>query len=212
MTNTTNIIRKIEALLALASNNSNSNEAFAAAAKAQELIAKYNIQIEQLGQTGTRKICIERFQTGLGHKWKYMLSHTVANNFRCKFFLDGKDTMCFYGYEEDAQTAVKVFEFLFTMGNRLATRYYNECRKKVMYTKGIVNSYLIGFHDGVKSVLGEQCAALMIVTPQKVIDSYNEMAKKFRRSCSTLYRSEDQKSYETGWTAGKKAMSRTLDR
>lgn len=42
------ILNKIKNLLDLANNNPNENEAIAAALKAQELMAKYNIELDQL--------------------------------------------------------------------------------------------------------------------------------------------------------------------
>lgn len=43
------IIEKIKNLMDLASNNPNQNEAMAAALKAQELMAKYNVHMTNLG-------------------------------------------------------------------------------------------------------------------------------------------------------------------
>ena len=46
------ILKKIENLLALAGNNPSENEAIAAALKAQELMAKYNIELADIeGET-----------------------------------------------------------------------------------------------------------------------------------------------------------------
>lgn len=212
MTQTTeNIIQKIERLLALAENNSSENEAAVAAAKAQELIAKYNIGLEQLGQQQERRIHISKYETGTGYKWKYSLSNIVARNFRCKSYMIDKRIVCFYGYEEDAQTAKRVFEFLFNMGNRLAAKHYNEYRKTHYYADGIKNQYLLGFVDGIKSVLDRQCVALMLVTPEKVEKSFVDFSKNFSKINTRLRTSNDADSYNAGKVAGERAMGHSLN-
>ena len=65
-----NIIEKINKLLALAEKNPEQNEAISAAAKAQELIAKYNIEIEKLGKPEEEEIAISKYSNGKGYKWR----------------------------------------------------------------------------------------------------------------------------------------------
>lgn len=109
------ILNKIKNLLDLANNNPNENEAIAAALKAQELMAKYNIELDQLDEKKeTREIIKETYYQSGKHemrKWKIGLAAIIAQNFRCKtYFLGGKDVV-FYGYKEDAKIALQVFTF-----------------------------------------------------------------------------------------------------
>lgn len=67
------IINKIEKLFALAEKNPEKQEAIAAAAKAQELIAKYNIEVEKLGKPEEDEITISKYSNGKGYKWRYQL-------------------------------------------------------------------------------------------------------------------------------------------
>lgn len=58
-----------------------------------------------------------------------------------------------------------------------------------------------------KSVLDEQCKALMIVTPTEVEEAYAEHSKNFGTVNSTLNtRGGTAESYERGHRAGREAM------
>lgn len=206
------ILNKIKNLLDMANNNPNENEALAAALKAQELMAKYNIELDQLDEKKeTREIVTEIYRQSGKHemrKWKIGLASIIANNFRCKtFFLGRQNDVAFYGFKEDAKIALQVFTFLYETGNKLAVRYYNKCKKEGSSTQGVMNTYLVGFRDGVAEVLGKQCTALMIVTPKEVVESYEEMSKDFRSMTTRMNISGDQNAYSDGKTDGRDMAS-----
>lgn len=212
------IMNKIKNLLDLANNNPNENEAIAAALKAQELMAKYDIELAQLDDATeqNREIVEEIYRNNGKHdmkKWRYSLATIIAKNFRCKnYFLNRKDVV-FYGYKEDAKIAVQVFAYLYEIGNKLAFKKYYEIKKQGLPTKGVMNTYLIGFRDGIKSDLEKQCTTLMIITPQEVTDKFEEKAKNFKRVngiIKTLGRNNSV--YNDGFTDGKNAVqSRALE-
>lgn len=216
MDNVEKIIAKIKNCLDLANNNPNENEAIAAALKAQELMAKYNIELDQLDdKKETREIVKEVYHQSDKHemkKWKIGLAAIIAQNFRCKtYFLGGKDVV-FYGYTEDAKIALQVFTYLYETGNKLAVKYYNKCKKEGRDTQGVMNTYLIGFRDGVAEVLEKQCTALMIVTPKEVTESYEEMTKGWKSVKTTLRLSGDTSAYSNGKQDGKDmARSRSIE-
>ncbi len=211
------IMNKIRNLLDLSNNNPNENEAIAAALKAQELMAKYDIELEQLDdKPETREITEEVYRQSGKHemrKWKWGLAGIIAKNFRCKYYAINKADIVFYGYKEDAKIALSVFTYLYETGNKLALKYYYQVKKSGENTKGVMNTYLLGFRDGVKSVLEKQCTALMIVTPTEVVESFEEMTKDFGKmntSLSVLGRSN--KAYSEGKTDGKNmASARALE-
>ena len=218
MENMEKILNKIKNCLDLANNNPNENEAIAAALKAQELMAKYNIELDQVEDTEkeNREIAEEIFYEGRGHHvktWKYGLAKIVAENFRCKHYFLGRENVVFYGYKEDAKIALQVFTYLYTVGNKFATRYYNKCRKEGLPTKGVLNTYLKGFRDGVSSVLEKQCTALMIVTPQDVRDQFAEKAKNFGSFTANMKtRGKADAAYGTGKAEGRDvANARSLE-
>lgn len=204
------ILNKIKNLLDLANNNPNENEALAAALKAQELMAKYNIELDQLDdKEETREIVNEVYYQSGKHemkKWKVKLSNIIAKNFRCKVYYMGNksaENVVFYGYKEDAKIALQVFTYLYEVGNKFAVRYYNKCKKEGRQTRGVMNTYLVGFCDGVAEVLEKQCTALMIVTPKEVTESYEEMSKDFRNTCTRMSLSGDTSAYSNGKSDGK---------
>lgn len=210
------ILNKIKNLLDLANNNPNENEAIAAALKAQELMAKYNIELDQLDdKKETREIVEEVYYQSGKHemkKWKIGLAAIIAQNFRCKtYFLGGQDVV-FYGFKEDAKIALEVFTYLYEIGNKFAVRYYNKCKKEGKETRGVMNTYLVGFRDGVAEVLEKQCTALMIVIPKEVTESYDEMSKGWKKMKSTLRLSGDTSAYSNGKSDGKDmATARSIE-
>lgn len=205
------ILNKIKNLLDLANNNPNENEAIAAALKAQELMAKYNIELEQLDhKEESREIVEEIYRQSGKHemkKWKIGLSHIIADNFRCKTYTINRQHVVFYGYKEDAKIALQVFTYLYETGNKFAVRYYNKCKKEGRSTQGVMNTYLVGFRDGVKDVLGKQCTALMIVTPKEVTESFEEMAKQMKTTRTSLRISGDAAAYSNGKSDGRDMAS-----
>lgn len=201
------ILNKIKNLLDLANNNPNENEAIAAALKAQELMAKYNIELDQLDdKKETREIIKEVYYQSDKHemrKWKIGLADIIAQNFRCKVYFMNKKDVVFYGYKEDAKIALNVFTYLYEIGNKFAVRYYNKCKKEGKETRGVMNTYLAGFRDGVAEVLEKQCTALMIVTPKEVTESFEEMTKDWKTTKSTLRLSGDTSAYSNGKSDGR---------
>lgn len=197
-----NITEKVRKLLALSSNNPNENEAIAAALKAQELMAEYDLTIEQVKDKPESREIVEAVYRHTGKhemkKWKYGLATIIGNNFRCKVFMYGCEEVVFYGYEEDAKIALQVFSYLYEAGNRLAVKYYNQCRKERKYTKGVMNTYLAGFRQGISSVLEEQCKALMIITPQEVIDKFNEKTSGWKTKTVSTTISKNSAAFENG--------------
>lgn len=197
------IIEKIKNLLDLSRNNPNEHEAMAAALKAQELMAKYHVDVNDVeGQELSDEIIESSLFVGNGDKWKFRLATIIAKNFCCKVFYRGRDTIVFYGYEKDATIANQVFKFLFETGNKLADRCYYEYYKQGKSTRGIKNQYLVGFCDGIKTVLDRQCTALMIVTPKEVVESFEEFSKDFKTMQSTLSLSYNKDAYDKGHRDG----------
>lgn len=193
------IVERIKNLLDLARNNPNENEAMAAALKAQELMAKYHVDAHEVeGEELSEEIVESELFVGNGDKWKFNLAIIIAKNFCCKVFFKGRQNLVFYGYKKDADIATQVFKFLFEAGNKLADRCYYEYYKQGKSTKGIKNTYLVGFCDGIKTVLDRQCTALMIVTPKEVVESFEEFSKDFGTVRSQLSMRQDASAYDKG--------------
>lgn len=210
------VIERIANLLDLANNNTNENEAIAASLKAQELMAKYHIELCDLDDDERKKeepIEEVPVNTNYGNysKWKYELCKVIADNFCCKVYKKGS-FIVFYGHETDAQIAGNTFKFLFQLGNKFADRYYNKCKANGRPTIGVANAYLKGFVKGIKEVLEKQCTALMIVTPKDVEDGYAKRSKDWKTHSYRTSYSDDKQAYSDGKLDGRQAVeSRALE-
>lgn len=204
------ILNKIKNLLDLANNNPNEHEAIAAALKAQELMAKHNIDISELDTDKAEKEIYKATYNDDGKhtmkKWKVSLCGVVAKNFCCEVYFHGTSVV-FYGYKKDAKIAVEVFRFLYEAGNKFAVRYYNKCKKEGKSTRGVMNTYLTGFVLGIKEVLDKQCTALMIITPKEVTDSFKEMSKNWGHKSANLKMNGDYDAYNQGKIDGKETAT-----
>ena len=123
------IIATIKKVLELSKNNPSEEEAKAAALKAQELLAKYNIKESDIDEETSENI-VEKFtDVGLA-KWKYTLASVIARNFRCQMFMCGR-RIYFYGYETDTEVACSTFEYLYKVGDKKANAYTRKVKKEV---------------------------------------------------------------------------------
>ena len=201
------IIEKIEKLFALAGNNPNENEAIAAAARAQELMAKYNLEMADLGTSEKKEeLGTEMFEGGRG-KWRYQLAVIIARNFRCKTWLLGKNVV-FLGYKNDAKIALQTFTFIYKTGMTLAGRVYAEHQKLGKSTKKVLNTYYLGFLHGISEILDKQCKALMVITPEEVNKKFEEITQHSKQKNSTLnYDRFDRETFERGKSEGRSCMN-----
>lgn len=210
-----NIVEKIRKLLQMTqANGASENEAMTAALKAQKLMAENNLTVADIEtDRESEEIAETKCNCGDGEKWKYYLSDIVARNFCCKTYSVGARWMVFYGYKRDTEIAKSVFEFLFKTGKRLGDKVYNEYYERYGSARGVRNSYLAGFCTGINEVLGKQCVALMLVTPKKVEDTFNEMSANFGTINSSLKITRSgATAYENGVVDGRAvANSRSIE-
>ena len=203
------MLDRVRKLLALAGNNPSEEEAISASLKAQELIAKYDLDLTELDKVEL-EIGTSEFYTGIDKSWKYGLSSVVANNFRCCCYWVGKRTVVFYGYLQDTQVAKLTFEYLFKVGEKGARKARRESYKKYGTETGIYFSYTRGFIQGVKSALEAQCTALMIVTPPEVKEQYEEYKIEKNMKTQGNYRDGSEngtsmRAYNRGFSDGRTA-------
>ena len=101
-------------------------------------------------------------------------------------------------------------QYLYETGNKFAIRYYNHCKKEGKPTNGVMNTYLTGFKAGIKQVLEKQCTALMIVTPQKVIDAYDEKVQGAKVHTIKIKSAKDTDAYNEGKFDGKSMIEQKM--
>ena len=204
------VIRKVQKLLALAdqSRNPSEAEAIAASMQAQKLLAKYNLEIAVItGEEKKEEIEQVIADVGTGNKWKYTLANAIADSYCCKCYYHGAEMIVFYGYQSDVLIARRVFMYLFKVGNSLATKYVKARRDSGEYrTQGLYNSFCSGFCAGVRSELQKNCTALMLVTPQAVIESFDKYSESFKKVDHRIDMN-DWDAYSTGEVEGKRALN-----
>lgn len=197
------VIARIQKVLELSRNNPSKEEAQSAALMAQKLLAQYHLSMVDIESMEKEVENIEEIfvEVGMGNKWKGRLAGIIAKNFRCKYYFHGRDCIVFYGYEMDAAVAAQTFEEMFFTGIKLANKFKRECSGD---TKGVFNSYVVGFCEGLKEGLDRQCTALMIVTPKEVTESFEKMSAGWKHTKSVLTISGSSNGYNAR-TAGHRA-------
>lgn len=206
--NEQNLMDKVQKLLSLAGNNPNEHEAQAAYAKAQALIAEYNLDMSKA--TGEKiefvaKLCKHSNNEG----YRKPLAVVIADNFRVKTFMRG-NTVCFFGMKQDVEVAVEVFNHAYRYSHNRGLKLERQYREKGLSTHGVANSYWLGFCKGLKDILDEQCKALMIITPQEVEDEWNNtIAPTLRRGNGGVRTYGSDACYQKGYEEGKEHMRST---
>lgn len=170
------LIKKINNLLALAdtSRNSSEEEARNAYRKAQALIAEYNLNMDELDQKEEHIVLMPATHSN-NEGYRTRLATVLAQNFRCRVMMCG-NTVNFLGYKTDAEVCVKVFNSAYRLSHNKGLKLEREARKAGLSTRGVANSYWVGFCNGLKEVLDEQCRALMIIVPDEVDKELKERA------------------------------------
>lgn len=205
------ILDKIKGLLALgdSSRNNSEEEAKAAMLKAQQLMAKYDISAEEVEEPEEEQYSHEACE----HKWDYAyripLAGVLADNFRCMVYIRDK-TVVFMGHPSDAKICKATFEFAYRFIQKKGTSIYNKKYAMGYPTKGVFNSYAHGFIVGLKEAFDIQCQALAIVTPQDVIDEFQNLTKdwKSKKAKNIGQNATDSQVWSEGRRDGKKFMDK----
>ncbi len=203
------IVEKIKRLLALGDEKRNDADAEAKAAmlKAQELMAKYDISIEECEERNEPEYAHEMCE----HKWDYAyripLAHVLAKNFRCMVYSRGK-TIVFMGHPSDAKICKATFEYAYNFIQKRGNQVYNKRYTMGYPTKGVFNSYANGFITGLKEAFDVQCTALAIVTPPDVVTHFEEISKDWGHKKSKSIDVNDYEVYREGQRDGKSFMDK----
>lgn len=182
------LMKKVEKLLALA----------------QKLIAEYNLDMSNLSSEDKEEIVMMAATHSNNEGYRIRLAQVLAANFRCRVIMCG-NTVNFMGYKTDAEVCVKVYNYAYRLSHNKGLKIERQYRKEGLNTKGVANSYWIGFCDGVKTVLDEQCRALMIVVPGEVDEELHRRAKGQYKGGMRM-RGYDVNSYNHGKEDGKNHM------
>lgn len=162
------IIEKVKKLLRLAK-SSNEHEAALAAARAQELLAKYNLDESDFSEQELPK------EAGMAHTetvkkpatWVFLLASSVAGAFDSKYFHRSDGYMCFVGVDLDHEVAAFTYGYLYRTINRLASQFMGKSQQRRLTAKGkkkVRLSYCLGCADVVSRGLKMQHERTPITT------------------------------------------------
>lgn len=202
-------LSKIQALLALGdkTRNNSDEEAERSILKAQELMAKYNISLEEAseekGPEYDTKICESKWD----YAFRVPLAQVLAKNFRCEVFLQNKK-IAFMGHKMDAEICKSTFEFAYQFIMRRGNQEYNRRYELGYKTKGVFNSYAQGFIVGLKRSLDAQCIALAIITPPDVTQKFKEMSKNWETRKSRMGDATDNETFLKGLAEGQEFLNK----
>ena len=218
------IRKKIESLLKLAGNNPSEEEARSALLKAQDLMLKYHIELD--GEDESEPIITVSYQmTGeenrsFVRKSIISLAMLIAENFRTHTF-KGAQSICFVGYEADAEASLALIRFLSEELRKGNILYIQE---KIMecadFASGrseyemnrIRKDWCNGFVDGIRTAFADRKSdgryEIMLMTPAAVEAVVSQMNL---RSCDInerIRRNRDEDAYHRGKKDGEAAIGK----
>lgn len=221
-------ISLIKKVLAKGGNNNNEHEVEVAMLKAQELLAKYGLSMEDISDSEHNKKEVLRNEVESGGRnswWKSRLGIVIADNFRCEIFTNGANrNLMFIGLKEDTEIAKELFYYMKDSVEICAKNYavnlvneINETKmkdRKPQYQKWITlkdvngekNDYIRGFIEGIGNKLSEQKErngwGLILAKDDCVTEYVSKLRiKKGRRSSTQT--SGDKSHFEKGFADGK---------
>jgi len=206
-----NIISKIEKLLALAGNNPSENEAQAAMLKAQKLMAEHNLSMAQFQNKPQEKkeVATGYFKGYHNTHWAISLAKVISDNFRCNLLRVPGYGLLFVGLKEDVAICKAVFTFASSTLDKNMMKLRRQYRKQGLPTDGISGDYTAGFVAGLKAKYKEQVEknswGLILVKDALVEQKTKAIMDPNKRGTSgkRLNRSGNPELYAKGYTDGK---------
>lgn len=198
------LMAKVNKLLALAGNNPSQEEANSAYLKAQKLIAEYNLNMDEFSEEKDLIVMLPAIHSN-NEGYRTRLASVLAPNFRCRVIMCGT-TVNFIGYKADVEVCVQVFNHAYKVSHNQGLKIERQYRKDGYSTRGVANSFWLGFCRGVQDVLDEQCRALMIVVPDEVDTEFKSRATgRFRGG--QRFTGYSNATYNEGVSAGRSHMN-----
>jgi hypothetical protein len=179
-------LHKIQSLFAKGQSTTSDSEAQVCFLKAQELMAKWNIDAAQVQDSSDekREVVWERVTEtgGIKVQWKASLASVIAENFRCKMFYNGKGAsryIVFFGLVEDAKIAHELYVKALKVIRKGQDRVNDYLYHRGLPVQGVRGDYAIGFVKGLKEAFAQQVDeqgwGLIVVTPKEVNEAYAQI-------------------------------------
>lgn len=214
------IVLKIQKLLAL-SQSSNEHEAALAAARAQDLLFRYNLDMASVADATNPRTAYARnfFTIGSGKalEWKRDLVFVLARfNFCRAFTYSGSKTMAIVGQRHNYEVVTGLYDYLSAAFGRLVERAFTEYRLAggAEHHLTYKTSWLLGAVAGVRAQLlaqqqankaaSEASSALVLVKDAELDAAVNDLIGGVvpRKGASAKSVSGYGAGYQTGRTIG----------
>ena len=114
------LMNKVNKLLALAGNNPSQSEANAAFAKAQKLIAEYNLNMDEFEDKDEEIVMMPATHSN-NEGYRTHLSIIIGKNFRCRPMMCG-NIVNFVGYKTDVEVCIQVFNHAYKVSHNAGLR------------------------------------------------------------------------------------------
>lgn len=174
------VLTRIQKLLALADTGTNQNEheAQQALLRAQELMARHNISVENLQPLNEPTVETKTVYTsGRLDNWRKSFAAIIANNFRCKaWFVETPQGLeiRMMGTSTDLAYARKIYAQAFISCEAGASRYVKSV--PLNHRKKLKNSYRTGFTATMEELFAKQVAVngweLVVSAPPAVMNAF----------------------------------------
>lgn len=179
-------------------------EAALAATKAQELIAKYHLDMREVEDDSPDDIGSDKIN--YTRKWQLSLAAIVAKNMRCLVVQTVKSRtvkyITFVGSDADRLAALETYDGLILSCKIGLARYKREYKATYGTTSGVEESYCLGFLKAVRSAMNEQCRALALVTPKEVENKLHELFPRLGSERRFRMTSTIGSAYNAGYNRG----------
>jgi hypothetical protein len=212
--NNSDIITKIQKVLALANNNPSAEEGQTAMLLAQKMMAENNISMSDVSITEikTREVVNQAVEESkMSSWWHQNLAVIIADNFKCSAYISrqhrtGITSIKFVGLKNDVELAKQIYLYAIEVISYNCKKYVVSEKRTRISTKGMKNQYIIGFLEGLKDKFAEQVKnnnwGLVIVKDPAVQDVVNKLhLKNGGKNRITINGSEHDRY--TGYNDGK---------
>ena len=169
------LIEKIQKLLDKAESTNSEAEAQAFFMKAQELMAKNNLEMKDISRKEKKRSIAEADVTSgrkaTAKRW-LRLASIIGKNFKVEPVVQRGRGVFFIGLETDLIIATKVFKSAEAFMEKRRGQVYRKAQKENIPTKGLREAWEMGFLDGLDENFKRNVEekALMIVKPQELIE------------------------------------------
>lgn len=212
MTDMNKIADKIQKLLALSGNNPSEAEAQSALLMAQRLMAKYNIEENDLNPQGEKiEYSLELVKVKCNPRSKRMCM-ILADSFAVKAILvDSR--IHYFDRKMNVAAAKSALEF----AHKVMERGMNKaCRDRGLSGTAeagaslIYNAYADGFLKGLGEAMAAQTKALAVIVPEDVNNAFDKKFPNIRpgRASHMRYSRANMDAYYDGHTDGRRVMDK----